>query len=77
MSEIRFPHMNLRTSGTDKSYIQLLEADLCVHNTTQNNGANEFVFDPACGTFASLQEPSSVGSFLNNGNTAQAYNFVL
>jgi hypothetical protein len=77
MSEIRFPHMNLRTSGTDSSYIQLLEADLCFHNTTQNNGANEFVFDPACGTFASLQEPSSVASLLSDSRTAQSYSFAI
>ena len=77
MNEIRFPHINLRTSGTDNSYIQLLEADLCFHNTTQNNGANQFVFDPACGTFASLQEPSTISTLLNNSNTAEACSFVL
>jgi hypothetical protein len=77
MAEIRFPHMNLRTSGTDNSYIQLLEADLCFLNTTQSNGANEFVFDPDCGTFASLQEPSSFGSLVNHNSVTPSSSFVL
>lgn len=77
MNNIRFSSLTIRNAGHGQSFTAGLqqETESSPLSPTANQGANEFVFDPASGTFASLQEPQSFSSLLNSGD--QACSFVI
>ena len=74
MNQIRFTNLNMRpTAGTGFSFTSGLETEASPLNPTANQGVDEFVFDPASGTFASLQEPASLSSLLNDNNRSCSF----
>ena len=76
MNHIRFSSLTIRNAGQGQSFTAgLQEAESAPLSPTQNQGVDEFVFDPAIRTFASLHEPKSFSSLLNNSD--QACSFVI
>lgn len=74
MNQIRFTSLNMRpATGFGQSFTSGLEAEASSLNSAVSHGVDEFVFDPASGTFASLQQPASLSSLLNDNNRSCSF----
>lgn len=73
MNQIRFTSLNMRpVAGFGQSFANGLEPESSL-NAASSHGVDEFVFDPASGTFASLQQPASLSSLLNDNNRSCSF----